>query len=71
MPASAASRSTPVSKSKGTSDEGIGRPKEWREGRYQQPGKPVDDTVETGTETPDVPAGSNGVPVTKEDYEQR
>jgi hypothetical protein len=57
--------------SKGSSDEAIGRPKQWREGRYQQPGKPVEDTVETGTETPAVPDGSNGVPVTREDYEKR
>jgi hypothetical protein len=60
-----------MSESKGSSDKAIGRPKEWREGRYQQPGKPVDDSVDTGSTTPKVPAGSNGVPVTREDYEKR
>jgi hypothetical protein len=53
---------------KGSSDEAIGRPKAWREGRYQEPGKPVDRSVIT-------PAGGENhdtvsTPVTRKDYEQ-
>jgi hypothetical protein len=31
--------------SKGTSDQDIGRPESWREGRYQKSGRPVDQSV--------------------------
>jgi hypothetical protein len=55
---------TKGSESTGTSDESIGRPDEWREGRYQQPGKPVDLTKKT-----DVPPSPDSVPVTRKDYE--
>jgi hypothetical protein len=59
---------------KGTSDEAVGRPAPWREGRYQQPGKPVDQTVNNpsedgaphdtvGTQTPPDPgAGARAEP---------
>jgi hypothetical protein len=59
-----------VSESKGTSDEAIGRPKPWGEGRYQQPGKPVDDTVDTEAKPEQQPEAPKGVPVTRKDYEQ-
>lgn len=59
-----------MSKTKGTSDEAIGRPKEWREGRYQQPGKPVDQTVDTQSEPDDDPPNSRDTPVTRKDYEE-
>ena len=55
--------------SKGTTDEDIGRPGPWREGRYQQGGQPVDRSVRTPPRTspnPDAPASS---PVTRKDYE--
>jgi hypothetical protein len=59
-----------VSKIKGTSDEAIGRPKEWREGRYQQAHKPVDQTVDTESQPDDESAKTDDAPVTKADYEQ-
>jgi hypothetical protein len=34
----------------GSSDESIGRPANWREGRYQQSGKPVDQSVNKPSE---------------------
>jgi hypothetical protein len=40
-------------KSKGTTDESIGRPGPWREGRYQQSGQSLDDSV-----APDPPLDS-------------
>ena len=59
-----------MSESKGTSDEAIGRPKEWREGRYQQPGKPVDETVDTEAKPEQKPESPVSTPVTRKDYEQ-
>jgi hypothetical protein len=55
----------------GTSDESIGRPREWREGRYQEADKPVKETVVTPPGT--APASRNPVstPVTRKDYEQK
>jgi hypothetical protein len=35
---------------KGSSDQAIGRPDNWREGRYQQRGKPVDQSVNKPSE---------------------
>jgi hypothetical protein len=40
-------------KNKGTSDESIGRPGPWQEGRYQQAGEALDNSVE-----PDQPLDS-------------
>jgi hypothetical protein len=34
-----------ATKDKGTSNESIGRPKGWREGRYQRAGQSLDDAV--------------------------
>ena len=58
-----------MSESKGSSDEAIGRPEDWREGRYQQPGKPVNDTVRAPTNGRDQPAEVVSTPVTQADYE--
>ena len=60
-----------MAESKGSSDESIGRPKEWREGRYQQPGKPVDRSVITPADSKDRSADPISTPVTQKDYEQR
>jgi hypothetical protein len=63
-------RSIPMSDSKGSSDKAIGRPGEWREGRYQQAGKPVDQSVKPSPETAKKPPDIISTPVTKRDYEQ-
>jgi hypothetical protein len=34
-----------MSKDKGTTDESIGRPVQWREGRYQQAGQSVEESA--------------------------
>jgi hypothetical protein len=53
------------------SGEAIGRPPEWREGRYERAGKPVEPSVlrKPGEDSaaPDTPS----TPVTREDYEGR
>jgi hypothetical protein len=58
-------------KKQGTSDESIGRPPEWREGRYEKAGKPVEPSVlkkpGEGSGAPDTPS----TPVTRQDYEKR
>ena len=52
----------------GTSGEAIGRPGPWKEGRYQEDGKPV---VETVTKEPQAkPQEPVSTPVTRKDYEQ-
>jgi hypothetical protein len=52
----------------GSSDEDIGRPGVWREGRYQQPGEPVDETVTKEPQAPPVKPESR--PVSQKDYEK-
>jgi hypothetical protein len=57
-----------MNQSKGSSDESIGRPEQWREGRYEQNRKPVTETVHTppGSAThSDTPVST---PVTPKDY---
>jgi hypothetical protein len=54
---------------KGSSDEAIGRPEEWREGRYQQPGKPVDRAVNEPKESQADSHDTTSTPVTRKDYE--
>ncbi len=58
-----------MANSKHVSGEGIGRPEPWGEGRYQQPGQPVEETVHTPPGT--VPNADKRVstPVTRKDYE--
>jgi hypothetical protein len=60
-----------MSDSKGSSDKAIGRPGEWREGRYQEAGKPVDQSVKPSPETAEKPSDVISTPVTKRDYEQQ
>jgi hypothetical protein len=63
-------RSIPMTESKGSSDKAIGRPREWREGRYQQAGRPVDQSVKPSPETAEKPPDIISTPVTRKDYEQ-
>ncbi len=59
-----------MNESKGSSDEAIGRPAEWREGRYEQPGKPVDQSVNNPAQTDDEPhdtVGTQTPPAAKRD----
>ncbi len=52
----------------GSSDESIGRPGPWREGRYQEKGVPVDESV---TKEPQaLPKDPPSKPVSREEYEQ-
>jgi hypothetical protein len=60
-----------MSSEKGSSDESIGRPAEWREGRYQQPGKPVDECVRIPVDERNRSREPISTPVTRRDYEQR
>jgi hypothetical protein len=50
----------------GSSDESIGRPKEWREGRYEEAGSPIDESVvrKPGEASPD----TTSTTVTEKDY---
>jgi hypothetical protein len=58
-----------MGKSEGTSGEDIGRPGPWGEGRYQEPGHSVDDSVRTPPGgVPNVDKRSS-TPVTRKDYE--
>jgi hypothetical protein len=55
--------------SKGTTEEDIGRPGPWSEGRYQKPGQSVDESVRTPPgSVPDADKRSS-TPVTRRDYE--
>ena len=58
----------------GHTDESIGRPAEWREGRYQRGGARVDQSVKTPPATspvnrPKSPPAGQQKPVTLRDYE--
>ncbi|MDB6085700.1 MAG: hypothetical protein JWN43_3581 [Gammaproteobacteria bacterium] len=55
---------------KGTSEESIGRPKQWREGRYEQPGKPVDRSVIPPSHKDDAPGDTTSTAVTEDEYER-
>jgi hypothetical protein len=59
-----------MSKSKGSSGQSIGRPTQWREGRYQQPGKPVDESVRVPADERNRSREPISTPVTRRDYEQ-
>jgi hypothetical protein len=55
--------------SKSTSDEDIGRPGPWREGRYQEPGLSIEESVRTPPgSVPDADKRPS-TPVTRRDYE--
>ena len=58
-----------MSDSKGSTDESIGRPGEWREGRYEQKGKPVDQRVDDPAQDPTKAPDVVSTPVTRHDYE--
>lgn len=60
-----------MGENKGSSDESIGRPKQWREGRYQQPGQSIDDSVKAPDKGSDGSTDRISTPVTQRDYEQR
>jgi hypothetical protein len=60
-----------MSEPTGTSDEEIGRPAEWREGRYEQAGKPIDQSVNDPSQDADKAPDTLSTPVTLEDYEVR
>jgi hypothetical protein len=54
----------------GSSDESIGRPANWREGRYQQRGGPIDQSVNKPSETTSEPhdtVGTQTPPATGKD----
>ena len=55
----------------GSSDESIGRPPQWREGRYEKPGVPVEESVIKKPGEGNAPPDTKSTPVTKKDYEQR
>jgi hypothetical protein len=58
-----------MAKSTGSTDEDVGRPGPWKEGRYQRPGEPVEQSVRTPPKTS--PGGKTpaSTPVTRKDYE--
>jgi hypothetical protein len=58
-----------MGESKGSSDESIGRPKEWQEGRYERPGAPVDRSVVSPAQTDGDSQDRVSTPVTRKDYE--
>ena len=58
-----------MNKSQGSSNEAIGRPAEWREGRYQQPGKSVGNSVADVKDQGPHAAEIESTPVTRDDYE--
>jgi hypothetical protein len=53
----------------GSSDESIGRPAEWREGRYEQAGKRLEQSVLKKPGEGSAPPDSTSTPVTQKDYE--
>ena len=58
----------------GSTDESIGRPGNWREGRYQRRGAPVDQSVnepsQSAQSAPKSPPPEQQKPVTLRDYEK-
>jgi hypothetical protein len=61
-----------VSKSKGTSNQDIGRPGPWGENRYQQPGKSVDNRVDDARQDPKTKSkDTKSRPVTLDDYTKK
>jgi hypothetical protein len=58
-----------MEKSKGTTGEDIGRPGPWGEGRYQEPGQSVDESVRTPPGSVPNADKRRSTPVTQRDYE--
>jgi hypothetical protein len=62
---------SPQKPATGTSDESIGRPGNWREGRYQRSGARVDQSVNrSAQDAPKPPPPEQQKPVTLRDYEK-
>ena len=63
-----------MSANQGSSDESIGRPEQWREGRYEQPGKEQPGNPSPSVKRPpraeEGPSHRVSTAVTKEDYEK-
>jgi hypothetical protein len=57
-----------MSDNNGSSDESIGRPEPWREGRYEQDGKSVKETVLTPPGSAPQANPPVSTPVTRKDY---
>jgi hypothetical protein len=53
----------------GTSDESIGRPSQWREGRYEKSGRSVESSVLKQPGEGSGPPDTTSTPVTRKDYE--
>jgi hypothetical protein len=51
---------TDSNSSAGSGDESIGRPPEWREGRYERRGAPIDQSVNKPSQTDDEPHDTVG-----------
>ncbi len=58
-----------MANSEGSTDENIGRPGPWKEGRYQRPGQSVDQSVHTPPGTSPNPEQPASTPVTRKDYD--
>ena len=58
-----------MGKSEGKTGEDIGRPEPWGEGRYQKPGKSVDESVRTPPGSVPNADKRSSTPVTRKDYE--
>ena len=54
----------------GSSDEAIGRPTEWREGRYEKASEPVDTSVLKKPKEASIPPDTTSTPVTQKDYQR-
>jgi hypothetical protein len=52
-----------------SSDEAIGRPRAWREGRFQRQGMPLDDSASKRAPTKQESRRGADTPVTRRDYE--
>lgn len=64
-----ASREDMTPQEESQSDESIGRPAEWREGRYQQADKPLSQGVVSPPGEKGVAPQVESTPVTRKDYE--
>ncbi|MDP9065343.1 MAG: hypothetical protein M3O06_05700, partial [Pseudomonadota bacterium] len=62
--------STASDATSGVADEAIGRPSEWREGRYEQAGKSVEKSVNDPAQREEKAPDTTSTPVTRRDYEK-
>lgn len=53
----------------GSTDESIGRPAQWREGRYEEGGRPIEPSVLKKPKEGSGPPDTTSTPVTRKDYE--